>query len=372
MSSGAGRAGDAHHDKLVHEEGFEQKGSKSVTFAGTRYTQTTYKKHENQGKLARAGRAAVAVAAAIPPLTVAYASKGFRTSAEAGLKGEVKRTALYDPVDPLEAERPLVGDPETADEQKLVTQYRANRLEIADGLGDDYENYEDYVADLGYDPASPLIQRLGYDPKNRASIRAYLERPEIRRELLESNGNYMLPEHRNANLGISSFLFVPNGRFEEATSIKIHDAKTGQPLKGKEFTRAMYSYSSQHVDLMKGIDEKADKWADKLIANHPSLSKEKAKEIVKKSLREGIIVLDFKGGHTRLYPRDLDPNKYSDLTGFFGSMKGTRISWSKGTTEDVKEFHKATPKRELPTHKPFEHAPPPPSADGAADDAADQ
>ncbi len=364
MASGARGAGDAHHDKLT-AEGFEEKEHKTTTFAGTRYTQTTYKKNENQGKFARAGRVALSIAAAVPPLTVAYASKGFREDiAEAGFKGSTTRTALYDPVDPLDEERPLAGVPANEKEAKLHAQYIANRMEIADGLGDDYDSYEEYVAELGYDPASLLIQRLGYDPKNKASIRDYLKRPEIRRNLLESNGNYMLPEHRNAGRGISSFLFVPNGDFSKATSIKIHEAESGQPLKGAEFTRAMYSYSSQYEDLMKGIKEKADKWMEKVTDLTPA-QKEKVKETLIKSLKNGIVVLDFKGHHTRLYPHDLDPNKYSELTGFFGSMKGTRISWSKGTTKDVDEFHKATPKKELPTHKPFEQAPPPPQADAA-------
>jgi len=195
-----------------------------------------------------------------------------------------------------------------------------------------------------------LIERLGYDPKDPESIRAYLARPEIRAQLIKVNGHYVLPELRRN--GTSSFLFVPDGDFSKATSIRVADAKTGEKLKGKEFHRAMNTYCSQYEDMCKGIDTLISGYISRKHPDFAKFSPAKKKKI-KDNLRKMMQpVLDYKGEHGRLYLRDPGPNKRGDYNSF---LKGIRYDWSASTKKDVKAIHNAAPDKKLSEDKPFEH-----------------
>lgn len=205
-----------------------------------------------------------------------------------------------------------------------------------------------------------LIVRLGYDPKIRSSIKAYLERPDIFRRLIEKNGNYYLQEERRD--GTSSFLFVPKGDFSKACSIKVSNSKTGEPLSGDAFDKMMFTYGKQYENMIKGMEknakERATRAADKLIKNGDLREDEKDSWIereqkrILKSFR--VAVMSPRGDHTRLYGR-VDPNA-KDIFGnrYYNSpMGGIRVDWDKPTAKEIKELWEKKPDSELKKERPF-------------------
>lgn len=205
-----------------------------------------------------------------------------------------------------------------------------------------------------------LIVRLGYDPKNRSSIKAYLERPDIFRRLIEKNGNYYLQEERRD--GTSSFLFVPKGDFSKACSIKVSNSKTGEPLSGDAFDKMMFTYGKQYENMIKGMEKNAEERAIRKAKKEGReddqewIQREKKK--ILKSFR--VAVMSPRGDHTRLYGR-VDPNA-KDIFGnrYYNSpMGGIRVDWDKPTAKEIKELWEKKPDSELKKERPFADSAPP-------------
>lgn len=320
-----------HFQKLQREgiSHIDHSSRKTVYVDGVRYEEITVSDRPEplKGKIGMAKRIGLGAVGLLG--TVANISKDFRRATlETAWNGRAEEKVLYNKTDPMTEER---------------------RAEATDGRS-----------------RNALEQRLGYDPKNRASIKAYLERPEIRKQLLsDGNGNYMLPEHRRD--GTSSFLFVPNGDFNKATSIKISTASSGEQLKGAEFHKAMLTYGSQYEDMIKGRDQKADELAVQLGKkrglNDDQIEAQK-EELKKKVLKHmHIAVISPKGNHTRFYSSNVDPNA-KDIFGrraYANSLTGTRIDWSDSTKKDVAQTWKKGPEDKLTKERPFENGPPEPA-----------
>lgn len=150
---------------------------------------------------------------------------------------------------------------------------------------------------------------LQYDPTDKVSIKAYLERPEIRANLQEEHGNYYLLEERRAGEGITSFLFVPSGDFEKATSVKVWNAQSGKPLENTEqLRRAVRSYCVVYHAVEKGWDTEAQTLLDELVGKDATMAVYTL-EMIKKAKKS--IVIDPNNHHVRVYgeaPMNLDKN----------------------------------------------------------------
>lgn len=303
---------------------------KRVILDGIQYNQLTRTdRREELSKPARAFRALVGI--------LAFPINAWKRGREWGLgsaiDGRIKRDVRYGGVDPLQGERDKNAvNPNSAAMQRHIQAMRA--------LGAD-ENYR----------PSALIERLGYDPKNRMSVRAYLERPEIKAQMIydKTTGNYMLPV--NDREGTSSFLFVPKGDFSKASSIVMSDAKTGESLKGHAFSKAMHTYQSQYDDMVKGIEENVDYLTTQLRKKYgdEEIEDEELRTQVKNQFR--VAVLDHKRKNTRFFSH-INPNYRGIYTNPF---KGTRIDWEKSTVEHTDEIQRTKQPERLPNDRPFEH-----------------
>lgn len=205
-----------------------------------------------------------------------------------------------------------------------------------------------------------LIVRLGYDPQIRSSIKAYLERPDIFRRLVEKNGNYYLQEERRD--GTSSFLFVPKGDFSKACSIKVSNSKTGEPLSGDAFDKMMFTYGKQYENMIKGMEKNAE---ERAIRKAKKVGREDDQEWIQREKKKilksfRVAVMSPRGDHTRLYGH-VDPNA-KDIFGnrYYNSpMGGIRVDWDKPTAKEIKELWEKKPDSELKKERPFANSAPP-------------
>lgn len=73
---------------------------------------------------------------------------------------------------------------------------------------------------------SPLPK---YDPANKASIQTFLRDPRVLANMKEKGGHYIYPD-----AGRSSFIFIPNGDFNQAKSIKVTNGKSKEPIQNPQ------------------------------------------------------------------------------------------------------------------------------------------
>ncbi|MEZ5315102.1 MAG: hypothetical protein R3E91_02685 [Chlamydiales bacterium] len=204
------------------------------------------------------------------------------------------------------------------------------------------------------DKQSDLEKEFGYDPIDRKSIIQYLKRDDIRAKLIKDDcGNYYLPENKHPQR--SAFLFIPGGNFEKAISIKLSNSRTGEVVKGSEFSKMMYIYGSQYEDMQKGMGVEADKIIHQLFPD--KTSDKKLKDKVLESMRIAVISPEWE--HTRIYSGHLRDKR--DIFGKFlceDPHQGRRIEWEDSTKKHVSELCKKQPDNKLETKQAFPYPPP--------------
>jgi hypothetical protein len=205
--------------------------------------------------------------------------------------------------------------------------------------------------DMGEEDPEELEETLNYNPKNPASIREYVDRPDIRKRLLQADGNYFLPEQRRN--GVSSFLFVPKGDFSKATSIVVFNAKDGSSVTNyAELMRSIRTFSASKENIDEAWEKKLKNLAQDLKKSLSNHSDKDNLDKLRKSLnkQKGIIVIDVKNFEARIYSKD------SDLNVDMNSYKtGTSISLSDATKEAIRTVHGKSMKsdQKLEGDKPF-------------------
>ncbi|MCC5831670.1 MAG: hypothetical protein JJU12_01315 [Chlamydiales bacterium] len=315
-------------------------------------------------------------------------SEEFRKATfEVALKGYKEKKIFRGGTNPLDAERKVVKAHQpnlikelserneydlknSGDIQQLLREPHIKGGLISDGKGNSYLPLDDksfiFVskgdasrATLVSRPLTKLIIRLGYDPKDRETIKAYIDRPDIRKQLLsDGHGNYYLPEHRRN--GTSSFLFISKGNFNNPSSIVISDTNTGEALKGSQFEKAMFAYGYQYEDMINGIEKKANEIAQRIAKDKgwdPTKDKDKIdkeKEEIKKYWRT--VVISPKMGQSRLYS-SVNPNARGIFGGhaFSNPYTGTHLKWESQTEKAITELYQKKADDRLTKDRPFEN-----------------
>lgn len=318
----------AQRDGLHILPGSEQ----TVTVDGVQWTEETYvDRNEELSTPARIFRGLAGV--------IAFPINAWKRGREWGLgsaiDGRIERKVRHTRQDPLDRERRLPA-------ANLNSPAMQQHIQDMIVLG----------APHNYQP-SALIERLGYDPKNRMSIQAYLERPEIKSRMIkdDSTGNYMLPE--NHREGVTSFLFVPKGDFTKASSVILSDGKTGFALVGHQFEKAMNTYQAQYEGTLKDKEEQVKHLTTQLAKKYEQQGIEREpQELRQEVLNEmRVAVLDHKRKNTRFFSH-INPNYRNIYTNPF---KGTRSDWDKATVEYTDEIQRTKPSDHLPNNRPFAH-----------------
>ncbi len=195
------------------------------------------------------------------------------------------------------------------------------------------------------------IENLGFDPKNGASIQAHLEKPEIRAQIRESNGHYFLPVRQGK--WSSRFLFVPNGDFSKAKSIKMWTAKDGKAITNTEqMLRAARSYCASYSEIEKGVEDLQKDLAKHVVrlGRDRGVTEDEAKEAIKR--RPKTVVIDMRYGQLRFYGK-LDPNRVNPDSAFTGTVKGLKDQ----TKKEINRIHgKMESKEPLEGERPFKKA----------------
>lgn len=218
-----------------------------------------------------------------------------------------------------------------------------------------------------------LVKRLGYDPKNRATMQAYAkENPHLVQRAV--GGHLVIP-----NPSRSSFIFIKGGDLSDPknfTSFRI-ESKSGKPLKPLTFERIMNCVSAGYTELqekrnemiaklserhakkakfpnehgyIKGTDEYKKAYDEFYTATKDAWVKE-----YEKKLNQGSYMVDVKNKHFRFYTGDIYKKyNYNELKDVLGSKKyGYRIDMSDELSKEVDEIWKSTRGKKLPNERPI-------------------
>lgn len=208
--------------------------------------------------------------------------------------------------------------------------------------------------------------KWGYSPRSRSSIREYIKKPEIRRDLRsDGNGNYFLPENRCK--GQSRFIFVPKGVFEDAKMVNYNKASTGLALtESSQQLRAIRTYGATIEDIDEQWDsKKAKEVAINIIKKEnrdanknpgdPGYIDWKDETALKPYIdrvkeRRGSVTIDVQNKEARVYDKETDLN-----TSMSSFMTGTSISLNKESGKSVDRIHGKDMKNEEPLggERPF-------------------
>lgn len=186
-------------------------------------------------------------------------------------------------------------------------------------------------------------EHIGYRPKQKNSVQEYARRLMAEKSPLvrQIGGHMVILENRRH--GRSSFIFIPNGNPDEATSIKYWRTKDGSAITNpKDQWIAIQKYCHAIDQVKTDFDKDATDMAKKVIefknsqepdpTLHISIEDQKKVDHYKEKLKKRANIVVLGSTEARFFSK-VDPNK-SNMASY---MAGTRVAYSKDTQKAIEK-----------------------------------
>lgn len=204
--------------------------------------------------------------------------------------------------------------------------------------------------------AGTLTEEIGFDPKSKESMAEFLNKPEIKGNLVESYGNLVWiveDSKNNTSYAIVNYGMRIDPENIEFVSFSDPNSKPPEPLKGGGLHKAVHLFSLQLPkmyekieDLARKVGKKRGMSEDEIDAHLSDLKKEVRKEFK-------YVVVSHNSKHTRLLKGSADLNALLKIVN--SSFAGVRVDWDEQIKKTAIEIVKGKIDDKLSQRKPFHH-----------------